>query len=37
MGFVMQWMWYLLAFVLGSGVAWLLAVIWIKRTGEDDA
>ncbi|MET0474848.1 MAG: hypothetical protein ABW001_09425 [Mycobacterium sp.] len=37
MGFVVQWVWYLLAFLLGSGVAWLIAAIWIKPTSEDDA
>ncbi|MDT5149442.1 MAG: hypothetical protein QOI01_1175 [Mycobacterium sp.] len=37
MGFLIQWVWYLLAFLLGSGVAWLVAAIWIKRTSEEDA
>jgi uncharacterized membrane protein ArfB len=37
MGFLIQWVWYLLAFLLGSGVAWVIAAIWIERTSEDDA
>jgi uncharacterized membrane protein ArfB len=36
MGFVTQWVWYLLAFLLGSGVVWLLAVIWFKNSIEED-
>jgi uncharacterized membrane protein ArfB len=37
MDFVIQWLWYLLAFVVGSLVAWLLAVTTIKRTSEEEA
>lgn len=37
MDFVIQWVWYLLAFLVGSLVAWLLAVVSIKRTSEDEA
>lgn len=37
MGFFMQWLWYLLAFGLGSLVAWALASVTIKRTSEDEA
>ncbi len=37
MGFLAQWLWYLFAFLLGSGVTWLIAVIWIKPTSADDA
>jgi len=37
MGFMMQWLWYLLAFLLGSGVTWLIAVIWLEPASEDDA
>ena len=37
MGFFIQWVWYLLAFLVGSLVAWLLAVVAVKRTSEDDA
>jgi uncharacterized membrane protein ArfB len=36
--FVIQWLWYLLAFVAGSAVAWVIAAVLIKRTGaEQDA
>ena len=27
MDFVIHWLWYLLAFVVGSAVAWLIAVV----------
>ena len=37
MDFVIQWLWYLLAFVVGSLVAWLIAVVTVKRTSEEEA
>ena len=37
MDFVIQWFWYLLAFVVGSLVAWLITVITVRRTTEDEA
>ena len=37
MDFVIQWAEYLLAFLLGSLVAWLIAAVTIKHAGEDDA
>ena len=37
MDFVIQWLWYLLAFVVGSLVAWLITVLTIKRTSESEA
>ena len=37
MGFFIQWVWYVLAFLVGSLVAWLLAVVTVKRTSEDEA
>ena len=37
MDFVIQWLLYLLAFVVGSLVAWLIAVITIKRTSKEEA
>ncbi|GFG70728.1 channel accessory protein ArfB [Mycolicibacter senuensis] len=37
MDFVMQWLWYLLAFVVGSAIAWLLTVVSIRRTSREDA
>jgi uncharacterized membrane protein ArfB len=37
MDFVIGWLWYLLAFVLGSLVAWLIAVLTVKPTTEEEA
>lgn len=37
MDFVIQWLWYLLAFVVGSVVAWLITVISIKPTSKEEA
>ena len=37
MDFVIQWFWYLLAFVVGSLVAWLVSVLAIKATSEEEA
>ena len=37
MGFFIHWVWYLLAFLVGSLVAWLLAVVTVKRTSEEEA
>jgi len=37
MDFVIQWLWYLLAFVVGSLVAWLITVISIKCTSKEEA
>jgi uncharacterized membrane protein ArfB len=37
MGFFIQWVWYLLAFLVGSLVAWLGAAVTIKRTSEEEA
>jgi uncharacterized membrane protein ArfB len=37
MAFVIQWLWYLLAFVVGSLVAWLTTVLSIKRMSEEEA
>jgi uncharacterized membrane protein ArfB len=36
MDFVIQWLSYLLAFVVGSLVAWLITVITIRRTNEEE-
>jgi uncharacterized membrane protein ArfB len=35
--FVIQWIWYLLAFLAGSLVAWALAVVAVEHTSEEDA
>jgi uncharacterized membrane protein ArfB len=37
MDFVIQWLWYLVAFAVGSLVAWLIAVATVKRTSEEEA
>ena len=37
MDFVIQWLWYLVAFAVGSLVAWLIAVLTVKRTSEEEA
>jgi uncharacterized membrane protein ArfB len=34
MDFVIAWVWYLLAFLVGSLAAWLLATVATKNTGE---
>ena len=31
MDFVIQWLWYLLAFVAGSALAWGIGLIFVKR------
>lgn len=37
MAFIAQWLWYLLAFFVGSAVAWIITVVSIKRTSEEEA
>jgi uncharacterized membrane protein ArfB len=37
MDFVIQWLWYLVAFVAGSAVAWLISIVSIRRTSEEQA
>jgi uncharacterized membrane protein ArfB len=37
MDFVIQWLWYLVAFALGSAVALVVAGISIRRTNEEQA
>ncbi|BAX94274.1 channel accessory protein ArfB [Mycobacterium shigaense] len=34
MDFVIQWLWYLLAFVTGSAAAWLIAAALGKVRGQ---
>lgn len=34
MDFFIQWVWYLLAFLLGSLFAWLIATVSVKRTSD---
>lgn len=37
MDFITQSCWYALAFVAGSGVAWVITMISIRRTSEEEA
>jgi uncharacterized membrane protein ArfB len=37
MGFIVQWLWYLVAFLVGSAVAWLIAVLTVSRTSREEA
>jgi uncharacterized membrane protein ArfB len=37
MDFIIAWLWYLAAFVVGSLVAWLITVLTIKPTSEEGA
>lgn len=37
MGFWGQWLWYLLAFVAGSAVAWVITVLTVHRTSREEA
>ncbi|WP_375485746.1 hypothetical protein [uncultured Mycobacterium sp.] len=37
MVFVIQWLWCLLAFVVGSAVAWVITVVAIRRKSEQEA
>lgn len=37
MGFIAQWLWYLLAFLVGSAVAWVISVLAVPRTSREEA
>ena len=37
MDFVIQWLWYLLAFFVGSAVAVLISIVLIRPTSEEQA
>jgi uncharacterized membrane protein ArfB len=37
MGFITQWLWYLLAFLIGSAVAWVISVLTVPRTSREEA
>ena len=37
MDFVIQWLWYLVAFAVGSAVASLISMVSIRRTNEEQA
>jgi uncharacterized membrane protein ArfB len=36
MEFVTQWLWYLAAFLAGSVVAWVITILAVRRTSEDE-
>jgi uncharacterized membrane protein ArfB len=37
MNFVIEWLWYLVAFVLGSAAALLIAIVAIRPTNVEQA
>ncbi|MFM9033273.1 MAG: hypothetical protein ACKOQ4_03150 [Mycobacterium sp.] len=37
MGFFWQWIYYLSAFLAGSALAWVIAVLTVHRTSRDEA
>lgn len=37
MGFIAQWLWYLLAFLVGSAAAWVITVMTVPRTSREEA
>lgn len=37
MDFVIQWLWYLAAFVVGSLAGWLISVVTVKSTSKEEA
>lgn len=37
MEFVMQWLWCLAAFAVGSMLAWVITVISVRRTSKEEA
>jgi uncharacterized membrane protein ArfB len=37
MDFVIQWLWYLLAFAAGSMVAWAITVVSIRPASKEQA
>jgi uncharacterized membrane protein ArfB len=37
MDFVIQWLWYLLAFAVGSAIAWLITALSLRRKSEAEA
>ena len=36
MEFVTQWLWYLTAFLAGSVVAWVITILAVRRTSENE-
>ncbi|MCV7191641.1 channel accessory protein ArfB [Mycolicibacterium brumae] len=37
MDFIIPWLWYLAAFLIGSGVAWAILTVTIKETNAQQA
>lgn len=37
MDFVIEWLWYLMAFVVGAVLAWLVVSSFVKARSEDEA
>jgi uncharacterized membrane protein ArfB len=37
MGFLTQWLWYLVAFLAGSAVAYVITVLTVHRTSAEQA
>lgn len=37
MAFIGQWLWYLAAFAVGSLVAYIITVVSVSRTSEEEA
>lgn len=37
MDFIIQWLWYLSAFVVGSMIAWGTTVLAVKHTSAEEA
>ncbi|AGZ50466.1 channel accessory protein ArfB [Mycobacterium kansasii] len=35
MDFVIQWLYYLAAFVAGSALAWVIATVFVKPAGQE--
>lgn len=36
MDFMIQWLCYLVAFVAGSAVSWVVATVWFKPRGAEE-
>ncbi len=36
MDFVSQWLWYLTAYLAGSVLAWVITILAIRRTSEEE-
>jgi uncharacterized membrane protein ArfB len=36
MEFITQWLWYLTAFLAGSVVAWVITILAVRRTSQEE-